>query len=54
MFFKRNITYKLSPLPSIHNNPFFTHFFGGLECVDHSFVYVAHFEIFERCLDSNP
>ncbi len=30
------------------------YFFGGLECVGLSFAYVAHFCIFERCLDSNP
>ncbi len=24
-------------------NVFFVNFFGGLECVDHSFAYVAHF-----------
>ncbi len=30
-------------------------FFGGLECVGHSFAYVARpFCIFERCLYSNP
>ncbi len=29
------------------------YFFGGLECVGHSFAYVANFGIFERCLDSN-
>ncbi len=31
-------------------------FFDGLECVSHSFAYVAYFVfcIFERCLDSNP
>ncbi len=28
--------------------------FGGLECVGHSFAYVAHYCIFERCLNSNP
>jgi hypothetical protein len=28
-------------------------FVGGLECVSHSFAYVAHF-VFKRCLDSNP
>jgi hypothetical protein len=28
--------------------------FGRLDCVGHSFAYVAHFCIFERCLDSNP
>ncbi len=30
--------------------------FGGLECVGHSFAYVAHFWflIFEGCLDLNP
>ncbi len=30
------------------------YFFGGLECVGHSFAYVAHFVFFEICLDSNP
>ncbi len=29
-------------------------FFSGQECVGHSFAFVAHFCIFERCLDSNP
>jgi hypothetical protein len=29
-------------------------FFFGLKCVDHSFNYVAHFCIFERCLNSHP
>ncbi len=29
-------------------------FFGGLECVGHSFAYVAHIVFFGRCLDSNP
>jgi hypothetical protein len=33
---------------------FCINFFGGLECVVHSFAYVTHFCIFERCLDSNP
>jgi hypothetical protein len=33
---------------------FCINFFGGLECVVHSFACVAHFCIFERCLDSNP
>jgi hypothetical protein len=28
-------------------------FFGGLECVGHSFAYIAQFVFFERCLDSN-
>jgi hypothetical protein len=32
----------------------FFSFFGGLECVGHSFAYVAHFVFFEICLDSNP
>jgi hypothetical protein len=32
---------------------FFVYFFGGLECVGHSYAYVVHFSIFERCLDSN-
>ncbi len=27
----------------------FLYFFGGLECVGHSFACVAHFFIFERC-----
>ncbi len=31
----------------------FVEFFGGLECVGHSCAYVAHFCIFEKCLDSN-
>jgi hypothetical protein len=31
----------------------YTIYFGGLECVGHSFAYVAHFMIFEGCLDSN-
>ncbi len=30
------------------------YFIGGLECVGHSFAYVANFGIFERYLDSNP
>ncbi len=29
-------------------------FWGGLECVAHSFANVAHFANFQRCLDSNP
>ncbi len=33
---------------------FFVYFFGGLECVGYPFAYVAHFCIFEICLDSNP
>ncbi len=33
---------------------YFLYIFGGLVCVGHSFAYVAHFCIFERCLDSNP
>ncbi len=33
---------------------FFCIFCGELECVVHSFVYVALFCIFERYLDSNP
>ncbi len=32
----------------------FVNFLGWLECVGHSFAYVAHFCIFERCLDSKP
>jgi hypothetical protein len=33
----------------------FVYFLGGLECLGHSFAYVAHFvHIFERCLDSDP
>ncbi len=31
----------------------FLYIFCGLECVGHSYAYVAHFFIFERCLDSN-
>jgi len=34
-------------------NELFCIFFGGLECVGLSFAYVAHFCIFERCLDWN-
>jgi|688.fasta_scaffold308345_1 hypothetical protein len=30
------------------------YFFGGIDCVGHSFACVAHFVSFERCLDSNP
>jgi hypothetical protein len=33
---------------------FFLLSFCRLECVGHSFAYVAYFCIFERCLDSNP
>ncbi len=33
---------------------YFFLFFGRLEWVGHSFSYVAHFMIFEGCLDSNP
>ncbi len=33
---------------------FYYYYFGGLECVGHSFAYVGHFFYFERCLDSNP
>jgi hypothetical protein len=29
-------------------------FFGVLECVGHSFAYIAHFVFFERFRDSNP
>ncbi len=32
---------------------FCVYFFGGLECVGHSFAYVAHFVFFVRWLDSN-
>jgi hypothetical protein len=28
-------------------------FFRREECVGHFFVYVSHFVVFERCLDSN-
>jgi hypothetical protein len=38
---------------SRYAHSFFGYYFGGLECVGHSFAYVAHFGIFERCLDSN-
>jgi hypothetical protein len=34
---------------------FFVYFFGGLECVGHSFAYVCRVVcILEGCLDSNP
>jgi hypothetical protein len=33
---------------------FFLFIFGGLECVGHFFAQVAHFMIFEGCLDSKP
>jgi hypothetical protein len=26
----------------------------GLKCIGHSFDYVTHFCVLERCLDSNP
>jgi hypothetical protein len=45
-----------SPIFSLNKETamIFMHFlFDGLECVGHSFAYVVHFFIFERCLDSS-
>ncbi len=39
---------------SLRQAEFFGIFFCELESFGHSFAYVAHFCIFERCLDSNP
>jgi hypothetical protein len=33
------------------NFSLFSYFIGGLECVGHSFAYVAHFVFFEGCLN---
>ncbi len=33
---------------------FCIYFLGGLECFEHSFAFVTHFCIFERCLYPNP
>jgi hypothetical protein len=45
---------KVNILKAAHIKYFFVYFFGGLECVGHSFAYVAHFCISEICLESNP
>jgi hypothetical protein len=41
-FFSRLFPASVVP-PSFLFSPFFVYFFGGLECVGHSFAYVAHF-----------
>ena len=35
--------FKLNEVGGVHVMYFFVYFFGGLECVGHSFAYVAHF-----------
>ncbi len=44
----------IHPSPICFPSFLFIFLAGTVECVGHSFANVAHFYIFERCLDSNP
>jgi hypothetical protein len=40
---RSSVSHPLLIIDPMINNTFFLYFFGGLECVGHSFAYVAHF-----------
>ncbi len=49
-----NVVFSKFSASHLQMDHFLNIFFGGLECVGHSFANVAHLVFFGRCLDLNP